>query len=239
MRDLEEINRLLQENKITQQEAEDAITELLANPILAEGNSSETLHFLDPDSTVPELTHSTEENKTPNLPPPTSTLTPEIKGRYREPREDDNIIGQGGIGRVIRVYDRHLGRNIARKELLKRVYPKHSRGGTSLHQRFVREARIAAQLEHPGIVPVYELGEAEDGTIYYTMQEVSGLTLKKRLQDCNNLQERLQLMGHFLDFAQAIGYAHSQGVIHRDIKPENVMVDRHGQTIVLDWGNVL
>ena len=243
MRDLEEINRLLEEKKITQEEAEAAIAELLSNPTLAGADSaifadsSATLNFLDPDSVVPELTLDSEGEAPPTKTNPShSTLTPEIQGRYRPPRDKDAIIGEGGIGRVIRVYDHHLGRNIARKELLNQARAKHSRGGTSLYQRFVREARITAQLEHPSIVPVYELGETSDGIIYYTMQEVSGQTFKKRLQDCENLEERLQLMGHFLDFCQAIGFAHSQGIIHRDIKPENVMVDRHGQTIVLDWG---
>ena len=129
-----------------------------------------------------------------------------------------------------------MERNVARKELLNLERAKQTRGGASIYQRFLREARITAGLEHPGIVPVYELGEREDGTIYYTMKEVQGRTLKDALAECATLTERMQLLGHFLDFCQAIGYAHSQGIIHRDIKPDNVMIDRYGETIVLDWG---
>jgi WD40 repeat protein len=102
--------------------------------------------------------------------------------------------------------------------------------------RFVREARVTGQLEHPNIVPVYELGERQDGTLYYTMKLVRGRTLASALRSCPGLGERLGLLSHYVDLCQAIAYAHSRGVIHRDIKAENVMLGEFGETVVLDWG---
>lgn len=165
---------------------------------------------------------------------PPSQLTFDATSRYT--LSDSNLIGEGGMGRVTRIFDTHLGRNVAHKELKKRFTRHKSKATTSIAQRFLREARITAQLAHPGIVPVYEVGENDDGILYYTMQELTGRTLQDVLAECTSLDERMQLMGHMVDFCQAIGFAHSKGIIHRDIKTENVMIDEHGQTIVLDWG---
>ncbi|HEY3669036.1 MAG TPA: protein kinase, partial [Polyangiaceae bacterium] len=101
---------------------------------------------------------------------------------------------------------------------------------------FLREARVTGALEHPGIVPVYELGRRADGTLYYTMSVVHGRTLAQAMLECRNLDERLELVNHFCGLCQAIAYAHSRGVVHRDIKPENVMIGEFGETVVLDWG---
>jgi serine/threonine protein kinase/tetratricopeptide (TPR) repeat protein len=166
-------------------------------------------------------------------------LTREHAGRY-------NIlgdIGKGGIGKVIRVLDTHIGREIAVKELL------GSQGGGSKWEndsqmktipnqaelRFLNEARITGYLEHPGIVPVYEVGHKSDGAIYYTMKLVRGKTMSGSLKD-KNLNDRLELLPSFIDICNAMAYAHKHGVIHRDLKPENVMIGEFGQTIVLDWG---
>ena len=150
--------------------------------------------------------------------------------------------GRGGMGRVLRVEDAFLGREVALKELL----PVDGDGsGTDaasaeraapLVARFLQEARITGQLEHPGIVPVYELGHRADGTLYYTMKLVRGRTLEHALRNCGSLEERMTLLPHFVDLCQAVAYAHSRGVIHRDLKPANVMVGEFGETIVLDWG---
>ena len=102
---------------------------------------------------------------------PPSRIISETTSRYTT--SASNLIGEGGMGRVIRVFDTHLGRNIAQKELHNHLKGNKSRGGSNIQQRFLREARITAQLEHPGIVPVYEVGEQEDGTLYYTMQELT------------------------------------------------------------------
>ena len=102
--------------------------------------------------------------------------------------------------------------------------------------RFVREARVTGQLEHPSIVPVYELGRHADGTIYYTMKYVRGRTLHDAIHACETVAERLRLLPHVTDLCHAVAYAHSRGVINRDIKPHNIMVGEFGETVVLDWG---
>ncbi len=169
-------------------------------------------------------------------------------------------IGRGGIGRVMVAFDEHLGREVAVKELLPvrvggsldkiRVRPSKSDGKlngqvkpvmsmervSALVARFLREARVTGQLEHPNIVPVYELGRSADDTLYYTMKMVRGRTLAEALEACGGLTERLALLPHFVDLCQAIAYAHSRGVVHRDLKPENVMLGEFGETVVLDWG---
>ncbi len=164
-------------------------------------------------------------------------VTAEQAGRYQLDAE----VGRGGLGVVRSAFDRHLGREVAVKELLtkgtKTAAGTPATGSTTeMVARFMREARVTAQIEHPNIVPVYELGRRPDGTLYYTMRLVRGRTLKSALHASSDLSERLALLGHFVDLCQAIAYAHSRGVIHRDIKPDNVMIGEFGETMVLDWG---
>ncbi len=177
-------------------------------------------------------------------------VTLEHPGRYTGPRRGGQTsdgpveLGRGGIGRVLIAHDVHLGREVAVKELLHRPDgPAGPRTPTNPREslaaaRFLREARLTGQLEHPNIVPVYELGTRPDGTLYYTMKVVRGRNLASALEAVKNdgLQARLKLIGHYADLCDAIAYAHSRGVIHRDIKPENVMVGEFGETVVLDWG---
>ena len=146
-------------------------------------------------------------------------------------------LGHGGIGRVLRVHDAHLGRDVA----LKILHEAPMAGGDAppsgpRTQRFLREARLTAQLEHPAIVPVHELGWRVDGTLYYTMKLVDGRTLAAALRACTSLTDRLALLDHVVDICQAMAYAHSRGVVHRDLKPSNVMLGAFGETVVLDWG---
>src|SRR5690348_12331752 len=141
-------------------------------------------------------------------------------------------IGRGGIGRVLLVMDAHLGREVAIKELLQ----DEAGVDSELMTRFLAEARITGQLEHPNIVPVYELGRRADGRLYYTMRMVRGETLSAALERARTLADRLALLTHFAGLCNAIAYAHSRGVVHRDIKPDNVMIGEFGETVVLDWG---
>src|SRR5439155_5520501 len=97
-------------------------------------------------------------------------------------------------------------------------------------------ARVTGQLEHPNIVPVYELGQRANGTLYYAMRVVRGRTLARAIADAKDLGERLALVNHFSGLCQALAYAHSRGVVHRDVKPQNVMIGEFGETVVLDWG---
>ncbi|UJR83712.1 WD40 repeat domain-containing serine/threonine protein kinase [Sandaracinus amylolyticus] len=164
--------------------------------------------------------------------PSAAPLLLEHPGRYRRESE----IGRGGMGRVVLVSDAHLGREVAMKELLA-----HGHGADAAHSvgavaRFLREARVTGQLEHPGIVPVHELGRRSDGTLYYTMKRIRGRSLASVLRDAKTRDERLSLVSSFRDVCQAIAYAHSRGVVHRDLKPDNVMVGEFGETLVVDWG---
>lgn len=151
-------------------------------------------------------------------------VTPETDGRYESVTE----LGVGGMGRVDLIDDLHLHRPVARKALLIN-HP-------ATEMRFLREARITAQLEHPGVVPIYELGKKPDGTLYYTMKQIRGDTLHQALDACHDLEDRLALLGAFVDLCNAVGYAHDKGVVHRDLKPDNVMIGPFGETLVLDWG---
>jgi len=152
------------------------------------------------------------------------TLPVDDPDRYEQVAEH----ARGGLGRVIRAVDKRLGRTVAVKELLRH---------DEWHEaRFVREALITARLEHPGIVPVHEAGRWPNGAPYYVMKLVEGRTLKEVFAQTKKLGERLALLAHVIAIADAVGYAHSAGVIHRDLKPSNVIIGEFGETIVVDWG---
>jgi serine/threonine protein kinase/WD40 repeat protein len=163
----------------------------------------------------------------------------ELPGRYSQVSE----YGRGGMGRVLLVHDELFGREIALKELLIPHDPDHEGPEPSpmgeasgMLGRFLQEARITGQLEHPAIVPVYEIGRRLNGTFYYTMKLMRGKTLARAIRDCKNLEERLRILPSILDLCQALAYAHSRRVIHRDIKPANAMIGEFGETVLLDWG---
>ena len=184
------------------------------------------------DKTVEFLVESGENIK--ELP---KTVTDEMPGRY----EAEEEIARGGSGRILAVLDRHIGRRIAMKELLSDLNKDHSKDDddpqeTAIRNRFLREARVTGRLEHPSIVPVYEIGRHADGSFYYTMRLVKGTTMQSAIRKCNNVFQRLELLPHFLNVCNAVAYAHSKGVINRDLKPSNVMIGEFGETVVLDWG---
>ncbi|MFT3711928.1 MAG: protein kinase [Archangium sp.] len=136
---------------------------------------------------------------------------------------------RGGLGRVWRVYDRELGRELALKESLT--------DDSAARKRFLHEALTTAKLEHPAIVPVHDAGVSDQtGSLFYTMKLVSGSTLAEVIASTPSLEARLELLPRVLAVAEAVGYAHSKGVLHRDLKPENVLVGKFGETVVIDWG---
>lgn len=139
--------------------------------------------------------------------------------------ERQGLLGVGGMGRVYAAQDLKLRRQVALKLA----------ATPELSGRLAREAWITAQLEHPGIVAVYDAGESK-GQGWYTMRLIRGRTLRERLRDCAGLEQRLGLLPHMLAAAQAVAYAHSMGIVHRDLKPSNIMVGEFGETQVADWG---
>jgi len=149
-------------------------------------------------------------------------------GRYRLLGE----IARGGMGAVLKGRDHDLGRDLALKILLGR-----HRDRPDLIQRFVEEAQICGQLQHPGVVPVYELGTLADHRPFFTMKLVKGQTLASLLDAREAPADELpRFLGIFEQVCQTVAYAHARGVIHRDLKPSNVMVGSFGEVQVMDWG---
>lgn len=155
---------------------------------------------------------------------------------------------RGGMGRVLLARDAAVGREVALKELLPGRQSSsgvtRKTGTLAQAERFLREARVTGQLEHPGIVPVYEIGQRPDGAPFYTMKFVRGRTMADRLREIRDgegsgndkLLRRLKILESFTTVCEAVAFAHSRGVIHRDLKPQNLMLGDYGETLVLDWG---
>ncbi len=141
-------------------------------------------------------------------------------------------LGRGGMGVVWRARDRDLGREVALK-LLEGPGAHDPAARAELAERLLREARVLARLEHPGVVPVHDAGRLPDGRVYYAMKRVQGRRLDDEVRAGRPLAERLRI---FERLCEAVAFAHSQGVLHRDLKPENVMVGAFGEVLVLDWG---
>jgi serine/threonine protein kinase len=136
-------------------------------------------------------------------------------------------IGEGGMGVVYLARDRELGRDVALK-VLRAPDP-----SAEERDRILREARILASLEHPGIAPVHDVGVLPDGRVFYVMQHVRG----ERLDSfAHSAQSRAELLRVFRQVCNAVAFAHAAGVIHRDLKPQNVMLGAFGEVLVLDWG---
>jgi serine/threonine protein kinase len=136
-------------------------------------------------------------------------------------------VARGGMGVVYAAEDETLERRVALKVL--------DVPGTDgdLANRLMREARVLARLEHPGIVPVHDVGTLADGRVFYTMKFVEGQRLDKFIEGVESVQDRLRL---FLRICEAVAFAHARGVLHRDLKPANIMVGPFGEVLVMDWG---
>ncbi len=161
-------------------------------------------------------------------------ITNNISRKYRM----GDLIAEGGMGKVVNVEDTNCRREIAMKVILSGKV--HS---DELVRRFIQEAQVTAQLDHPNIVPIYELGVNVDGDLYYTMKKIAGTTLKQVLNDLSRGDERTiakytlpVLLTIFQKVCDAVAYAHSKGVIHRDLKPSNIMIGDYGEVLVVDWG---
>lgn len=150
----------------------------------------------------------------------------------------DNF-ARGGMGNIWLAKDTMLKREIAYKELLPRAMRR-----SSIVERFIQEGQVTGQLEHPGIVPIYDLGYQENGTPYYAMKLVRGTEMKDQIEALHKMPKNsadrhrafVKLLGQFVDVCNALAFAHQRGVLHRDLKPQNVMIGGFGETLVLDWG---
>ncbi|CAM2064884.1 Non-specific serine/threonine protein kinase [Sulfidibacter corallicola] len=136
-------------------------------------------------------------------------------------------LASGGMGTIYLAYDAELERPAAVKVL---HVPDPS---GELEARLIREARIMARLEHPGIVPIHEVGRLACGRVFCAMKYVRGQPLDRYVRDVPDLQTRLRL---FLKICETMAFAHDQGIIHRDLKPANIMVGPFGEVLVMDWG---
>jgi serine/threonine protein kinase len=162
-----------------------------------------------------------------------TTLSDRVLSRLRETADQPDLsgtryrleqaLGRGGMGAVYAVLDETLGRRVALKVLTVPDDP----------ARLLTEARVAAQLEHPGVMPLYDVGTLPDGRPYYTMKLVDGVHLDDYAGQNTPLSDRLRV---FQKLCDAVAYAHSRGVVHRDLKPANVMVGPFGEVLVMDWG---
>jgi serine/threonine-protein kinase len=193
-------------------------------PTLPKGKASELLEKrYDVETVVQKFDGS--------IPPPSHEVLP---GKIVGPRYTfHEELGAGGVGQVVAALDREVRRVVALKTLQPGVAQ-----DPIVAARFVEEARITAQLEHPGIVPIYDVGASPDGAPYYTMRIVKKRSLRDVLfrPELRKQWSTARLMGVLLQVARALGYAHSRGVLHRDIKPENILVGDHGEVYIADWG---
>ena len=186
---------------------------------------------------------------TPSTDKVRSANTAEILQRLqRAPRLDleryalEGEVDRGGMGAILKLLDRQLNRRLAMKVLLDRPAPRDEFEQQLAHQvlgRFLEEAQVTSQLEHPGIVPVHELGLDQQGKVYFTMRLVKGRTARDVFVESHGgsadwpLTRALEIV---LRVSDTMSYAHDKGVLHRDLKPENVMVGRFGEVYVMDWG---
>jgi eukaryotic-like serine/threonine-protein kinase len=175
------------------------------------------------DSDLPDGTGPLVQPASPEMPAPCHR-----SGRLQLLGE----IARGGMGAVLKGRDPDLGRDLAVKVLLE-----SHRDKPDLVRRFVEEAQIGGQLQHPGIVPIYELGAFADHRPYFAMKLVKGRTLSSLLDErSDRVHDRPRFLSIFEAVCQTIAYTHARGVIHRDLKPSNIMVGSFGEVQVMDWG---
>jgi serine/threonine protein kinase len=149
---------------------------------------------------------------------------PDLSGTHYELVE---FLGSGGMGSVYVVHDKNLARHVALKVLR---LPDPSGQFT---ERMIREAKIVAQLEHPGIVPIHDIGILPDGRPFYVSKYINGYTLDHFARTIESTTEKLNV---FKKICEAVAFAHSRGVIHRDLKPQNIIIGLFGEVLVIDWG---
>ncbi len=216
--------------------------ELLASQDAAkEADASGELHgllewLLSPKESVDGASLSDEESLL-------AARLKELSQRNTEVRfEQRGEVARGGMGAIYEVFDRDLRRTVAMKVALGPVASDSaSSSATPLPalSRFIEEAQVTGQLDHPGVVPVHELGLGTDGRVYFTMKMVDGRTLAETLAEIpqgEGTPITAQLIAMLVRVCETMSFAHDHGVVHRDLKPANVMIGRYGEVYVMDWG---
>jgi serine/threonine-protein kinase len=193
---------------------------------------------LDPSTPTRAAAVRQLKSEAPTILAPASMPDPGVALSTTERYEPRGMLGAGGMGEVRLARDLWIGRDIAKKTLHAEVGL--NPGGRA---RFLREIRVQGQLEHPAIVPVYDVGSDEHGNLWFTMRRIRGQTLSEVLvglaagaPDLTARFSRRKLLTAFTNIAMVLHYAHSRGVVHRDLKPSNVMLGDFGEVYVLDWG---
>ena len=191
---------------------------------------SQTSLALNQDGTIFEHSQQLEEN-----------LTLQVIGLWPQRYTYQGELGSGGMGRVRRVCDQLLNRNVA----LKSLHPFLSKQ-SAMYTQFVQETQILAQLQHPNIPPVYDLGVLDNGSPFFTTSEIKGKSFADELKRIYREPDHLEgvteswslknLISIFHKVCLAVAFAHDRGVVHRDLKPNNIMINHHEEILVVDWG---
>ncbi len=197
------------------------LSRLWKDSLESKGSVRSTLKGAESDATVLDTVFSIQSREVrPVSDTPSDTLDYELLG----------VIGQGGVGVVYSARQASIDRNVALK-MLREEY----RNREDHRDKFLAEAVLTGELDHPNIVPIYDLGRSHSGELFYSMKNVVG-TPWDRVIATKTLEENLDIL---LKVADAVAFAHSRGVIHRDLKPENVMLGNFGEVLVMDWGIAL
>ncbi|MFW5830482.1 MAG: serine/threonine-protein kinase, partial [Planctomycetota bacterium] len=210
--------------------AADNWTDFEAETVAADHHPPQPARDVDAVASIGRRFHGVEcdRGETLDLRHDRVSITAEAQPRYQVLRR----IGRGGQGVVYAVKDRDCGRVVAVKTMVGRNHDDNHVA------RFVHEIQITAQLEHPGVVPVHDLGVLPNGVLYYSMKRIGGRTLKRHMEELRSsgrfrLVDVLQL---FLKICETMQFAHAKGVVHRDLKPGNIMIGDYGEVLIVDWG---
>jgi eukaryotic-like serine/threonine-protein kinase len=200
-------------------------------PLSAFGNNHDSQTRSVPDQTVAQRADSRAESGADVIP----VVVPDGAARRSRFAELERL-GHGGMGQVFLVTD-----SVLRRQLAMKVVQPHVEAQPELLASFVNEAQLTAQLDHPGIVPVHDMGASDDGTgMFFTMKHVSGRTLSEVLAEMRGTKpsydQLKRLIGYLVKVCHALEFAHSRGVLHCDIKPANIMVGDFDQVYLMDWG---